>query len=565
MVSPLTTNVTGAERFPLRRYQEDCVQQALAVYLKKPRGGRALEVLPTGCGKTIVFNEVIRRLGLTTLIIAHRQELLQQAAEKYLLIDPTAMIGQVGAGRYEYGKPITVASVQTIARPEHLEQLSQYRYGLVIIDEAHHACSASYRAVLKELSDAFVLGVTATPDRLDGQRIEHIFGKPIYQTSIIDMIEQGYLCDLRAIAVKTETSLDNLHIKAGDYQVEELAGLIDTPERNQQIVEAYLMHCTGRQGLCFGATIEHARHLAQAFIENGIPSAFVSGETPYQERAQILRDYERGCLQIICNCGVLTEGYDHLATACIILARPTQSRALLVQMIGRGTRLAPGKQDCIILDITDNCLKHSLEPKKLSSALGINLADGESVKEASQRIQHTDDEEDHEKRQRTLIVSKRTQDLAVNILARLEWRRQKDGSYLLILDQLKHRIALVPSEERAGYYEVWAKLAPSFTRQRWLEPMPLDWAQQYAEGQARILLADPAKKVLVDRTAPWREQPFDPTSKQAQLLRQCKIPITDIVTKGEASEKLSRYFDERDRRRQARKASSRTGQRERKV
>ena len=554
MVSPLTTNAPGAERFPLRRYQKDCVQRLLAVYRKKPRGGRALLVLPTGCGKTIIFNEVTRILGLTTLIIAHRQELIQQAADKYRLIDPTAVIGQVGAGRYEYGKPITVASVQTIARPEHLEQLSQYRYGLVIIDEAHHACSASYRAVLKALPDTFVLGVTATPDRLDGQRIEHIFGEPVYQASIIDMIEQGYLCDLRAVAIKTQTSLDSLHVQAGDYEMEELAGLIDTPERNQQIVEAYRTHCTGRQGLCFGATIEHARHLALTFIDNSIPAAFVSGETPYQERAEILRDYERGSLRILCNCGVLAEGYDHLATACIILARPTQSRALLVQMIGRGTRLAPGKQDCMILDITDNCLKHSLEPKKLSSALGIDLTDRESVKEASQRIKHTDSGEDHEKRRRSLIVSKRTQDLAVNILARLDWQRQSDGSYVLVLGSLQHRVALIPSEERIGYYEVWAELAPSLNRQRWLDAAPLDWAQQYAERQARILLADPTNTVLVDRTARWRQQPVDPNSKQAELLRRFKIPITRTMTKGEASDLLTQHFTERDQRRAAREA-----------
>src|SRR6266487_1162241 len=246
MMDHLTTSAPGGERFPLRPYQKDCVRRALTAYRKQPTGGRALVVLPVGGGKTIVFNEVIRRLGLNTLVIAHRQELIQQAAEKYFLIDPMATIGQVIAGRYEYGNPITIASVQTIARPEHLAELTQYGYGLVIIDEAHHACSESYRRVLKALPDAFVLGVTATPDRLDGQRIEQIFGEPIYQAEIANMIEQGYLCDLRAIAVKTETSLDTLHIKAGDYQVEELAGLIDSQERNQQIVEAYRSHCTGR-------------------------------------------------------------------------------------------------------------------------------------------------------------------------------------------------------------------------------------------------------------------------------------------------------------------------------
>src|SRR6266568_7567338 len=166
------------------------------------------------------------------------------------------------------------------------------------------------------------------------------------------------------------------------------------------------------------------------------------------------------------------------------------------EWLTRMIAFTPGKQDCIILDITDNCLKHSLEPQTLGSALGTHLANGESLKEALRRTQQAEDKEEREKRQRTLVVGKRTQDLAVNILTRLDWHRQKDGSFLLTLGTLQHCIILVPSEERTGYYEVWAKLAPTLIPQRWLDAAPLDWAQQYAEGKARILLADPAKKVL---------------------------------------------------------------------
>src|SRR6266487_319114 len=178
--------MTQTERAPLitlRPYQETCVELVCAAYRQNPKG-RAFLVIPTGGGKTIVFTETARRLGLNTLIIAHRQELLQQAADKFRLVDPTAVLGQVGAGRHEWGAAITVASVQTISRPEHLKKLKLFGYDLVVIDEVHHVCSESYRCVLDALADAFVLGVTATPDRLDKLRIEEILGEPIFSASI---------------------------------------------------------------------------------------------------------------------------------------------------------------------------------------------------------------------------------------------------------------------------------------------------------------------------------------------------------------------------------------------
>ncbi|MBO0783788.1 MAG: DEAD/DEAH box helicase, partial [Ktedonobacteraceae bacterium] len=269
----------------LRPYQETSTQKVLAAYQRQPRGGKALLVLPTGGGKTLVFTEVARRLGLNTLVIAHRQELLQQAADKFRLVDPLAAIGQVGAGRHEYGYPITVASVQTISRPEHLNTLPQFGYGLVIVDECHHAPAAGYQAVLKALPHAFVLGVTATPDRLDQQRIEAIFGEPVFTATILNLVEQGYLCDLRAIAVhNTGASLDGLHTQAGDFKTEELEEVVDTSERNERTVSAYLEHCQGRQALCFAVTVAHAEHLADAFNRRGVRAAVVSGETAPEER-----------------------------------------------------------------------------------------------------------------------------------------------------------------------------------------------------------------------------------------------------------------------------------------
>jgi superfamily II DNA or RNA helicase len=547
----------------LRPYQQTCVERVLAAYQQNPKG-RAFLVIPTGGGKTIVFTEIARRLKLTTLILAHRQELLEQATDKFHLVDPTAIIGQVGAGRHEWGTPITVASVQTISRPEHLGALKCSGYQLIIVDECHHSASAGYQAVLDALPDAFVIGVTATPDRLDKQSIEHIFGEPVFSASIIDMVEQGFLCDLRAIAVRTGTNLDQVHTQAGDFKQDELEEAIDTPERNARVVTAYLLHGKGRQALCFAVTVAHARHLADVFKEQGVKAAVVSGETPAEERKRLLHDYERGTLEVMCNVGVLSEGYDHPQTSCVIMARPTRSRALYIQSIGRGTRLAPGKRDCVILDITDNCLKHRIEPLALQKALDIALSDGESIVECKEREDREAAERGgREQRERTTRVTQRAQDLAVNVLARMDWQRLTTGTYILEIGEgaQKHTILLVPSEETEGYYAVWARLAPDYQAQQWAKASPLSWATQHAEMKARLLQTDAKKLVLVDTRAAWRAWPV--SEKQRFMLHKFAIPSTEGMTSGEASDLIGHAIAERERQRAEKGAKPSSGKRTR--
>ncbi len=527
----------------LRPYQQTCVERVLAAYAQQPKGGKTLLVLPTGGGKTIVFTEIARRLGLNTLIIAHRQELLQQAADKFRLVDPTAVIGIVKGGCHEYGAPVTVASVQTISRPLHLKALKRFGYGLVIIDECHHSAAAGYQAVLDVLPEAFVLGVTATPDRLDKQSIESIFGEPVFSSSILDMVEQGYLCDLRAVAIRTTTSLDEVHTQAGDFKADELEEVIDTPERNERVVNGYLSHCKGRQALCFAVTVAHASHLADTFNKMGVSAAIVSGETPPELRKSILHDYERGELEVVCNYEVLTEGYDAPQTSCVIMARPTKSRALFVQCIGRGTRLAPGKRDCIVIDVTDNCLKHRVQPLSLSKALDRDLKDGESVTEAKKR--EIIEAAEREQQERTTKVTQRAHDLMVNLLDPMDWKRQRNGSYALEIGEKKHKIFLIPSQTTEGYYAVHAKLAPDFKDQEWLKESPLTWAQEHAEIKARILKSNEKKLVLVDHNAPWRAHPV--SNKQLYMLRKFGIPFSEEMTAGEASDLIGKAIAERDK------------------
>ncbi|GCE06125.1 DEAD/DEAH box helicase [Dictyobacter aurantiacus] len=549
MIAPIVS--ATAQSIALRPYQEACVERVLTRHASCPKGGKALIVLPTGCGKTVVFTEIARRLGLRTLIIAHRQELLQQAADKFRMVDSAAVIGQVGAGRHEYGAPITVASVQTISRPEHLKQVKRFGCQLIIIDECHHSTASGYQAVLDALPEAFVLGVTATPDRLDHQSIERVFGEPIFTASIIDMVEQGYLCDLRAIAIPTAASLDNVHTQAGDFKLDELEVAVDTEDRNNRIVSAYLQHCRGRQALCFSVTVEHAEHLAVAFTTAGIHAAVVSGDTPLEVRKRILHQYERGDIAVVCNCGVLSEGYDAPQTSCVILARPTKSRGLFTQCIGRGTRLAPGKSDCVVLDITDNCLRHRIQPLTLRKVLELPLLDGESVMESKKR-QILEQEQEREKEERTTKVSRRTQDLVLNMLDRMAWQRRSGGSYVLEVGEQKHQIYLIPSEEKDGYYSVWAKLAPTFQQQQWLKESTLEWAQQHAEMKARLLQSSAKKLVLVDSTAPWRARPA--SDRQLYMLRKYKLDFDPAITSGEASDLIGKAKEDEAKNKAGKKA-----------
>jgi superfamily II DNA/RNA helicase len=335
------------------------------------------------------------------------------------------------------------------------------------------------------------------------------------------------------------------------------------------VVEAYIDHTLGRRAICFVVTVEHARHLATAFLAAGIPAASVSGETPLVERKQLYRALRAGSLKVLTNVLVLTEGFDLPQVECVIMARPTQSRALFVQCIGRGLRLAPTKRECVILDLTDNCLKHRLVPQNLSKVLGKDLRDGASVLETIRR-----EAEEEEKHTRSAsanplvrrLKDTRATDLAINIKARLDWQELANGVFLLEIEPRKHRILLIPSCSGDGSYGVWAELAPTFTRQRWQASAPLGWAQEHAERQARLLQSGEKKLVLVDRTASWRSLPVDPQSKQASWLRTLAIPHWESLTRGEASDILDRRFAERDKEREQRASQKprRSAQRTRK-
>lgn len=526
----------------LRDYQTECVRLVLDAFASQRNGDEYL-VLACGLGKTVIFSHIAHTLardhGLNILILAHRDELLNQAADKYRQVDPTAIIGKIGGKVHEYGATVTVASIATVSRANHLKHLQAVGYGLIIVDEAHHIMSAGYQRVIKALPDAFVLGVTATPDRLDKKEI--FDGKqPLYSMSIIDGIKRGYLCDMRVIAIRTEINLGEIHNRGGDFNEEELGLAINTPARNQRVANAYLEHAPGRHTICFGVDVDHAQALAYTFNESGVTAAVITGDTDSDERKALYAQLRTGEIKVLTSVMVLSEGFDESSVDCVIMARPTQSRSLFVQCIGRGTRLHPGKKECILLDITDNCLVHQVAaPMTLHKAIGKHIKSNESLAEAIER----DEKEEVEAKERKL-TAKRLSDLYINMFVSLEWKENKDtGVFVMEVGETKHKIALYPCKGDPDLYEVWARLysdRPGCRSQKWAGAQPIEAAQMFAERKAKLLHDDPKSAGLMDTRKSWRSEPI--SEPQKKKMKYHHLEWNEGMTKGQARDLIDAHL-----------------------
>lgn len=340
----------------LRDYQDDAIT-SVANAVERDGKRRVIVVLPTGAGKTLVFGELARGwladgMG-RVLVLAHRDELLTQAIAKLSLMVPRHLIGLVKANSNQVDAPIVVASVQTLDRPHRLAQIGQF--GLIIIDESHHAAADSYHRILTELgafepSGPVVVGVTATPKRADGVALDSVFQDIVYRKTYTDMMAAGYLVpvvskafDLIPHAAKVGRGVD------GDFAEGALGKLMLGANAPDKIVEAWRDHGERRKTLVFTPTVSVAKAVAAAFQDANVPAAWVSGAQALTDRRQALADLAAGRVQVVANCAALSEGFDEPSVSCVIIGRPTMNESLYIQMVGRGTRLHPesGKRDCI--------------------------------------------------------------------------------------------------------------------------------------------------------------------------------------------------------------------------
>jgi superfamily II DNA or RNA helicase len=327
--------------------------------------------LPTGTGKTVVFAamptyfEMKKRM----LVLAHREELLEQAAAKFAAAAPDLTVGiEQGSRRAPADARIVLASVPTVGREasDRLLRLPPDQFYLIVVDEAHHAVAATYRRVFEhfglfaEGTKRLLVGFTATPRRGDKQTLGEIFEEIAYARSLPEMVREGYLCPVRGWRVHTSIDISDVRVRHGDFVESDLAQALDVPARNRLIVDSYERLAPGRRAIAFCVNVAHVRALAAAFAERGIAAAAVWGAMPAEDRRDTLRRFGDGEISVLTNCNVLTEGFDEPRVDCVLMARPTRSQLLYAQMVGRGTRLHQKKSDLVVIDIVDNSARHNL-------------------------------------------------------------------------------------------------------------------------------------------------------------------------------------------------------------
>lgn len=321
---------------------------------------RTLLVLPTGCGKTIVFAKIAEecvRNGERVLILAHRAELLEQAADK-ILKSTGLMCAVEKAEQSCIGSwfRIVVGSVQTLMRESRLNRFDRTFFDTIVIDEAHHCISDSYQNVLSYFSGAKVLGVTATPDRGDMKNLGQVFESLAYEYTLPQAIKEGYLSPIKALTVPLRMDLSGVGVQAGDYKVSDIGTALDP--YLYQIADEMLNYCSDRKTVVFLPLVKTSRKFRDILNEKGFAAAEVNGESC--DRAEILRDFANGKYNVLCNSMLLTEGWDCPEVDCIVVLRPTKVRGLYCQMVGRGTRTAPNKDHLLLLDFLWHTERHEL-------------------------------------------------------------------------------------------------------------------------------------------------------------------------------------------------------------
>jgi ATP-dependent helicase IRC3 len=539
----------------LRPYQQEALESISNFYNKGVQ--RQLVVLPTGAGKTVIFSHLPQFQNNATpmLVLAHRAELLTQAKEKIGWSNPELDIQIEQAENVAGLVDVVVASVPTLGRAES-DRILKYPkdyFKTIVIDEAHHAAAPTYRRILDYFETNLTLGVTATPQRSDNTRLTDVFDEIVYYKTIQDLIEQGYLSSLVGYRIKTNTDISGVGTNDGDYIISQLEDAIDNPERNNAIVTSYHHLTPDSKAIVFAAGIKHAKNLAVSFRETQVPTELILGDTSQEDREGILHRFSTGETKVLVNVGVLTEGFDEPSVQTIILARPTRSTLLYTQIVGRGTRLYEGKQHCTVLDFADTT--KGKKPIGLPTLLGLPPdfdLQGQDLVEVAKKYKELEEYCPGE---------------AVRVL--------EPGDIEMAYTRINLFMPPPPNEFAQQYSKfVWAEVAENDFHlgvdkvnsfRIYVDALGRWVAEHHQRANEKVevkILGYPADMrdafvrcdkwitsrydcTLIDATQAWRSD--GPTDAQKKLLKRIGVPLTADMTKGTASQIISKYYENNPR------------------
>ena len=476
----------------LRPYQEEAVYSIEREWHENVR--RTLLVLPTGCGKTIVFCKVAEdhvRQGDRVLILAHRGELLEQAADKlHKATGLQSALEKAESSCLGSWYRVVVGSVQSLQRPSRLEQFPEDYFGTIIVDEAHHVLSDGYQRVMEHFPDARVLGVTATPDRGDMRNLGQFFESLAYEYTLPRAIKDGYLSPIKAETIPLTLDLSGVGMQSGDFKASDLGTALDP--YLDAIADEMAERCMERKTVVFLPLVKTSKKFRDLLNHRGFRAAEVNGAS--EDRAEVLRDFDEGKYNILCNSMLLTEGWDCPSVDCIVVLRPTKIRSLYCQMVGRGTRLAPGKDHLLLLDFLWHTERHELchpahlicESPEVAKKLTKNL------EEAGCPV----DLEEAEKKANDDVIIEREEALAA-MLNEMRTRKRK------LVDPLQFEMS-IQAEDLAGYIPTfgWQMGPPSAKQKQSLERLGIFPDEIDNAGKAEMLLDKLAKRRQAGLTTP---------------------------------------------------------------
>ncbi|KAG0649265.1 ATP-dependent helicase irc3 [Hyphodiscus hymeniophilus] len=579
--SKIQPAVNAPFKIQLRKYQEECIQ---AVLTNLKEGHKRLGVsLATGAGKTVIFTQLIDRVeppsesASQTLILAHRQELVEQAARHCTNAYPTKTVEiEMGSMHASGTADITVASVQSIISGDRISKFDPARFKLLLVDEAHHIVAPGYMKTLEyfRLSQAqadspALVGVSATLSRFDGMRLGAAIDQIVYHKDYIDMIGENWLSDVMFTTVQSKADISRVKKGAnGDFQPAELSSVVNTDAINEITVRSWLAKAGGRKStLVFCVDLAHVAGLTNKFREHGVEAQFVTGNTSKQERSARLDSFRRGEFPVLVNCGVFTEGTDIPNIDCVLLARPTRSRNLLVQMIGRGMRLHPGKKDCHIIDMVA-----SLETGIVTTPTLFGLDPSELVDEANvedmKDLQFRQTDEASQQRRakastqtsapvpRTVtftdydsvfdLIADTSEDLNIRILSRNAWVCVSQDKYILTNStgsyiRVEKDLGEVDSSWTVTETVV---LRSSSSKSPYMRPRQISRNLSFTDAvhAADTFAQSKYPTQLISRHQPWRDTPA--TNGQIMFLNKLRSKqdqlTADDITKGKAGDMITK-------------------------